>query len=146
MNSIGVLLLFALAILLSAAIVVSFLPYVQRLDSIGTSATEKIANRAAICIQSVYSDGTDTNIYFYAVSGTLRLEPRVYVDGVDANVISVGLLRDDDSDGYLDRGDLAYVEISGNVFDGSLHRITLWLGTTSTEVTVLNNGDMGNCG
>ena len=145
MNAVSELMLFTAALVLSAVIVLSFIPTTNRAGDVGVAATKQLASQAAFCIESVYSDGKDTNIYVYGVSQSYKFQPRVYVDGQDVNVISYGLLKDKGGDGYLDAGDLGYVEINGDIFDRNLHDVEVWLGTDRTHVRVLMNGDSGNC-
>lgn len=145
MNAVEELILFSAAVVVAALAVFTLYPLVQTAAGRGVTASQQIASRSSFCIMSVYSGSNETNIYIYGLQGTLRLEPRVYVDGMDVNVVSYGILRDRDGDGYLDARDLAYVEINAGILDGNLHRVTVWVGREVSELSVLKNGDPGNC-
>ena len=145
MNAISELMFFTAALVLSAVVVLSFLPTTNKAGDVGITATQQLAAQGSFCIESVYSDGKDTNVYVRGVSQSYKFQPRVYVDGQDVNIVSYGLLKDKENDGYLDAGDLGYVEINGDIFDRNLHNVEVWLGTDRTHVKVLKNGDSGNC-
>ena len=145
-------------ILFSAAVVGAFM-LVSTLYAVtiewsekGESASQRLASRSfrEICIQSVYSDGSDTNIYLSAVLGAFDVNDAVvYVDGVRVNTISKGLIRDRGRRGVFDGSpaskDLAYLSIPGNIFDGGVHKVTVCIDGVCSRVWGKDFKELSNC-
>jgi archaellum component FlaG (FlaF/FlaG flagellin family) len=147
-SSVEELLFFAVAAVVAGVVVFQFINTTNIAASKGTSAANAVAQSQSrsFCIPSVYSDGTDTNVYLYGVSGAYRMgDVRVYVDGFDANIISSGFVSDRDGDGYLDPHDSYYIELNQNVVDGDLHNVEVCIGAECRRVDVLENGDGESC-
>jgi hypothetical protein len=147
-SSIEELLFFAVAAVVAGMVVFQFINTANLAASKGVSAANAVAQSQSrsFCISSVYSDGADTNVYLYGVSGAYRMDDvRVYVDGFDVNVLSSGFISDRDGDGYLDPHDSYYIELNQNVVDGNLHSVEVCIGADCRRVDVLENGDGENC-
>lgn len=152
MTAIQEILLFSSAILISVIVISGLYGLVADWSAKGESVSQRLVEKTVreICIRSVYSDGTDTNVYISAVLGVFDLNDlAVYVDGVDANIISYGILRDSGMHGLFDGSpnhqDLAYVEIAGNIFDGNLHRITVRVMDAYSNVHGRSSYELTNC-